>query len=69
MRTLTSLEGGMGLVKCEKGALDWSNAAQNFLLPNEDEALEDNGSRFFIGQFIGLFGFYPQKTNGEDSRF
>ena len=40
----------MGLVRCEKGALDWSNAAENFLLPNDEEALEDNGSRFFIGQ-------------------
>jgi len=45
----------MGLVRCEKGALDWSNAAQSFLYPKneagEEEALEENGSKFFIGQF------------------
>ncbi|KAG5638126.1 hypothetical protein H0H81_001729 [Sphagnurus paluster] len=51
LRYLTSPEGSMGLVKCDKTALDWSIVTQKFLYSgsDDDQIDGDAGKRFFIG--------------------
>lgn len=49
LRYLTSGLGSLGLVRCEKGALDWSDSTDDFLYSDEDR---ESGNRFFIGKLL-----------------
>ncbi|KAG5641112.1 hypothetical protein DXG03_005975 [Asterophora parasitica] len=53
LRYLTSSKGSLGLVRCDRSALDWSMITQHFLYPDGDTEGSE-GERFFIG-----FDFSP----------
>ncbi|KAG6889621.1 hypothetical protein C0992_004577 [Termitomyces sp. T32_za158] len=48
LRYLTSPKGGLGLVKCDKGVLDWSMITERFLYSGTDA--DDTSKRFFVGK-------------------
>ncbi|KAG5730322.1 hypothetical protein E4T56_gene10508 [Termitomyces sp. T112] len=46
LKYLTSPKGSLGLVKCDKGVLDWSMITEQFLYSDTDD---DKSKRFFVG--------------------
>ncbi|RDB22384.1 4-O-dimethylallyl-L-tyrosine synthase [Hypsizygus marmoreus] len=54
LKYLTSPVGGLGLVRCEEGGLDWSMSTDRFLSFHSKQDDTDTGNRFFIG-----FDFSP----------
>ncbi|KAF5378117.1 hypothetical protein D9615_007549 [Tricholomella constricta] len=63
LRYLTSPKGGLGLVRCDRSALDWSMITQHFLQPDSDRGgNNDSGKRFFIGFDFSRCGDIVLKT-------
>ncbi|KAG6850368.1 hypothetical protein H0H93_014322 [Arthromyces matolae] len=56
LKYFTSLQGGLGLVKCDPGVLDWSMIAEQFLYSSADQR------RFFIGFDFSRSGEIVLKT-------
>lgn len=57
----TSEAGGLGLVYCGFGGMDWCHTLESFLFPREKLTTEvPEGSRFFVGKspVLGLLGSF-----------
>ncbi|GLB43012.1 putative tryptophan dimethylallyltransferase [Lyophyllum shimeji] len=60
LKYLTSPNGSLGLVRCDKTALDWSMITQDFLYP--DNEVSQSGKRFFVGFDFSRSGDIVLKT-------